>query len=158
MNAAPPANSRRRSITRYAWWTAGFILCLAATIAAYDYTSLYAARRTNDESTQAKMSRARPQPTADIQANLIVPAEDLALGRLFDTSRHTHVVHITNAGLVSARIDRFEKSCDCAELVPSGNVTLGPGETSEFTLTLGLRPNSDEMGAGEGKPYAVWFN
>lgn len=88
---------------------------------------------------------------------LIIPEEDLRLGRVYESKTLEHRLHIRNTGNEPVTIARFVKDCDCLGITPDKDVTLEPGETREFRMKLSPRSKVGYADYGQTIPYHVRF-
>jgi len=88
---------------------------------------------------------------------LVVPAEELDLGRVYETNSFEHTFHITNQGDRPVTILGFEKTCDCLGITPEGGVILQPKEKKAFTINLALVAKSWETTNWDGELFQARF-
>jgi hypothetical protein len=101
-------------------------------------------------------SNLRP-PESEIQLRLVIPDEELELGRVYETSAREHVFHISNTSARPVTILTFETTCNCLGITPNGNVTLQPNETRSFAVKLSLASHNPQARWQVDEPYKVRF-
>lgn len=77
-------------------------------------------------------------PQLNASAVLIATGEALAFGRVPETSSLKRSFRLENVSDRAITITRFQATCDCLGVTPSGGVTLQPGESAGFTVELRL--------------------
>lgn len=133
----------RSPITRIA-----YLLLLASSLCAAAYYGAIALSRT--------LSRSDTQPTEIGDEWLSVAADELNLGRVYETDSYEHIFHIKNRGDRPVTITRFEKTCDCLGIEPEADVTLQPQESKPFAIKLSL-VSRDTAWAPAGEAFQVRF-
>jgi hypothetical protein len=90
-------------------------------------------------------------------AALAIPDEELDLGRVWETDRHEHTVHITNLLDHPVTINRFVKTCDCLGITPGEGVSLQAHECKPFVLQLSLVSRAGAAQQSGGDLFQVGF-
>jgi hypothetical protein len=88
---------------------------------------------------------------------LVVSAEELDLGRVYETDSFEHTFHIKNRGDRPVTIIGFEKTCDCLGIMPDAQVMLQPQESREFAIKLALVARTGDVVNRDGEPFQVRF-
>jgi hypothetical protein len=92
-----------------------------------------------------------PPPT------LIIPDQELDLGRVYETDSFEHVFHITNRGDQPITITGFEKDCDCVQITPWSDVVLEPSATHSFAMKLSLRERFKNPWSPQVSAFSIAF-
>jgi hypothetical protein len=71
---------------------------------------------------------------------LAVADEELDLGRVWETNRHEHIVHITNLLDRPVTIARFATTCDCLGITPAAERSTVPALSASTVGLLGSPP------------------
>jgi hypothetical protein len=86
---------------------------------------------------------------------LRIAGDELDLGRVWETSRYEHTIHITNLLDRPVTIAGFAKTCDCLEISPTEGVLIQPHESKSFTLHLSLVSRSEVTRPRDGEAFQV---
>ena len=132
MNSAPPpplTTSRRPSIKRYAWWTAGFAALFALTIAAIQYRSnLFSGRTALAADSGDRQSR----------PSLQLSAAEVDLGVVAPSGRKSANFSLTNNGRANIELATIKTTCPCLRVNCPGKV-IAPGATMQLEMDLDMR-------------------
>ncbi|HTU92028.1 MAG TPA: DUF1573 domain-containing protein [Gemmataceae bacterium] len=118
-----------RRLARWKHWAVFMVLVPTASLAAYHLGSLVAVRIKAEE---------EREPLGTVNGLYVEPMS-LDLGEVWETPQHTFRLTIRNVGRESRTITRFQTTCGCMGLEPSGQ-TIAPGSKAEFAAHLNLTP------------------
>jgi len=89
-----------------------------------------------------------------LDEGLVVAQTALDLGDVWESSRCSHTLPITNASSKPIEIMHLASSCNCLSIVPQ-SLVLEPGQTSKLDLTLDLTPRTAQEASQSRRVFAV---
>lgn len=98
----------------------------------------------------------RPAPRADVTIyGLMVPAEMLDLGEVWEQDGFTWELPVRNVTTADIRIERIANSCSCTSVEPK-SLVVPAGQTRTVRLTISLREKQPSARpAGQARDFSV---
>jgi hypothetical protein len=116
-------------------------------VVVFAYQGSVAARRFwGDRADERRMREADP---------LVISDEDLAIGELWETAKHSHHVKVVNRSNGRITVLSVTATCDCLQIAPSEDVEIAPGGSLAVQLTLNATITAKQRRTERGFLLAV---